>query len=612
MSKGFNLGEYLKDGRATARVAPTEGNGGVSELNTGREELRYLPLDQIDPDPANFYSLEGLDELAASIELIGLQQPLRVRPNGERWTVVSGHRRRAACMMIRDGGNQMFDGGVPCLVDYGEASDAMRELRLIFANSATRVMSSAEQSKQAERVTELLYQLKEQGVEFPGRMRDHVAEACHISTSKLARLNAIRNNLDSGLLPYYERGEMNEDAAYTLSRFPPNLQEAVARELAGGKRKKLPSASVLKEVLDKLDSLLKPLPCSAHAGAPECHHAEGRVLRSVFTQYSWDICPEGQCCMTCYKGKQGCSGACREAKDRFKLEKDAADEKETERKAAEAAKLDRRRASVEKRCQELLPLIEAAGLRDETKLYDGYLAATAGQVREWAETGAGDKTFYSLECVEPSRVEDLRQMAKRLKTTSAALLGEKTDDGKKESQKPANFTAKPWPKKYNLVEMWEREMWQRVKARREALGLSIEEVYDTYGEQNVRQFEKYENGEPCEWDPITELSLTDTERFAFADKLQCSFDYLYSRSDVPETAEQILNNLPQAELCEAGPHWGEGDPPQEGRYFARIDMGDERVHEAVGEFRGGSWSVFGGPLHESMKVVGWWPLPERE
>ena len=163
MSKGFNLGEYLKNSGPMRASAPTEENGGVSELNTGREELRYLPLDQIDPDPANFYSLEGLDELAASIELIGLQQPLRVRPTssvgsadsfpkGEakamRYIVVSGHRRRAACMMIRDGGNPMFEQGVPCLVDYGEASDAMRELRLIFANSATRVMSSAEQSKQ--------------------------------------------------------------------------------------------------------------------------------------------------------------------------------------------------------------------------------------------------------------------------------------------------------------------------------------------------------------------------------------------------------------------------------------------------------------------------------
>ena len=229
MSKGFNLGEYLKGSgpmRAASQEcrtlparqdAPTE-DGGVSELNTGREELRYLPLDQIDPDPANFYSLEGLDELAANIELIGLQQPLRVRPNGERWTVVSGHRRRAACLLIRDGGNPMFDQGVPCLVDYGEASDAMRELRLIFANSATRVMSSAEQSKQAERVTELLYQLKEQGVEFPGRMRDHVAEACRMSSAKLARLHAIRERLVPELLAEFDAGRINESVAYRISQ----------------------------------------------------------------------------------------------------------------------------------------------------------------------------------------------------------------------------------------------------------------------------------------------------------------------------------------------------------------------------------------------------------
>ena len=148
------------------------------ELN----ELR-IQLDQIDPDPNNFYSLEGLDDLAANIELIGLQQPLRVRPGSEpgRYTIVSGHRRRAAIMMIRDGGSGQFDGGVPCIVDRGEASKALQELRLIYANSATRVMSAAEISKQAERVTQLLYELKEQGVEFPGRMRDHVAEACQVS-----------------------------------------------------------------------------------------------------------------------------------------------------------------------------------------------------------------------------------------------------------------------------------------------------------------------------------------------------------------------------------------------------------------------------------------------
>ena len=51
----------------------------VSNLNTGREQIEYIDLDKIDQDPNNFYSLDGLDDLAANIQLCGLQQPIRVR-----------------------------------------------------------------------------------------------------------------------------------------------------------------------------------------------------------------------------------------------------------------------------------------------------------------------------------------------------------------------------------------------------------------------------------------------------------------------------------------------------------------------------------------------------
>lgn len=212
MAKKFNLGDYLKDEN-------------VSRLDT--EQIVYLDLDRIDPDPANFYSLDGLDELAGNIELIGLQQPLRVRPEGERFVIVSGHRRRAACMLIRDGGSDQFTRGVPCIVDYGEASPAMRELRLIYANSSTRVLTSAELSKQAERVTELLYELKSQGVAFPGRMREHVAAACRVSESKLARLAAIRKNLIDSFRLAFDTGRLNEGNAYRLSQ----ESQAVQREI---------------------------------------------------------------------------------------------------------------------------------------------------------------------------------------------------------------------------------------------------------------------------------------------------------------------------------------------------------------------------------------------
>lgn len=215
-SKRFNLGDYNLPGLS------------VSAPET--EQIVLLPLDLIDPDPNNFYSLEGIDELAANIETVGLLDPLRVRPVGERYTLVSGHRRRAACMLIRDGGSEMFKNGVPSIVERGEASDALRELRLLSANSATRIMSDAELSKQAERMTAVLYQLKQEGYKFSGKMRTIVAQACQVSESKLARLHAIRANLCEPMLGMFDKGRLNESVAYRISQETPETQERIWKD----------------------------------------------------------------------------------------------------------------------------------------------------------------------------------------------------------------------------------------------------------------------------------------------------------------------------------------------------------------------------------------------
>ena len=117
--------------------------------NDGREQIEYIDLEKIDPDPRNFYELSGLEELAANIELLGLQQPLRVRDNpeaGGHVIVVSGHRRRAALAMLADEGKTEFQS-VPCIREQQAGSDALQELRLIYDNSDTRRMTSAEISK---------------------------------------------------------------------------------------------------------------------------------------------------------------------------------------------------------------------------------------------------------------------------------------------------------------------------------------------------------------------------------------------------------------------------------------------------------------------------------
>ena len=262
MAKKFNLGDYLK----------TED---VSKINTNAEQIVLIDLDRIDPDPANFYSLEGIDELAGNIELIGLQQPLRVRPEGERFTVISGHRRRAACMLIRDGGSEQFAQGVPCIVEYDEATPAMRELRLIYANSSTRVMSSAEISKQAERVQELLYELKKQGVEFPGRMREHVAAACQVSESKLARLAAIRKNLRDSYRLLFDAQRLPEGLAYRISQETTEVQKDLFERLG---------TAVCSLTGEKLDTVIEQVKKSATPQSADADSSpgQGSLYRSSF------------------------------------------------------------------------------------------------------------------------------------------------------------------------------------------------------------------------------------------------------------------------------------------------------------------------------------------
>ena len=415
---------------------------GVSDPDTGMEQISYLPVDKLDPDENNFYSLEGIDWLADNIATIGLQQPIRVRPGSEagRYTIVSGHRRLAAIQILldsEDGSGDSFRNGVPCIVETGKASAALQELRLIFANASTRIMGPAEISRQAERVEALLYQLKEEGMDFPGRMRDHVAEACQVSKTKIARLHAIRANLDPVFLKYFDSGELAEETAYQLQRLPKEIQAAAGEQLASGKRK-IPTSEVVTEVNRRYEKLMAPLPCRSHAGRPDCHHKAGKIVRSLFQRYSWDVCDGDRCCRDCYKAGS-CSGACRECKDRRALDKTIEAEK--------AAKAEEDRAAQQKvyqqlrksKAKRLLPLIEAAGLDDGEELPGNSSwnpGTKVGDLKAAAAGEFGDRYFYDADIL-PNGTKAVAQWADKLRCSVDFLLG-RTDDPWPVSKKDAS------------------------------------------------------------------------------------------------------------------------------------------------------------------------------
>ena len=136
---------------------------GVSNLDTERKQIEYIPLNLIDGDPNNFYQLSGIEDLAANIATCTLQQPLLIRGKEDgRYVIVSGHRRRAALELLTKDDPERWQE-VPCIVERDAVSPALQQLRLIYANANTRTMTGAELDEQAAQVEKLLYQLKEEG-----------------------------------------------------------------------------------------------------------------------------------------------------------------------------------------------------------------------------------------------------------------------------------------------------------------------------------------------------------------------------------------------------------------------------------------------------------------
>lgn len=316
----FDLGAMLAD---------------VSKSDT-REQIEYIPLENLESDPNNFYQLSGVEDLASNIALCGVQQPIRVRPgqNGH-YIIVSGHRRRAALESLANEDPQRWKE-VPCIVERDSVSPALQQLRLIYANANTRTMTSAEVSQQAEQVEKLLYKLQEEGFDFPGRMRDHVAQAVQVSTSKLARLKVIRENLAEEWRPAFQDDKLKESTAYELAKMPLEWQR-----IFWGANKKDFRHFYAEDVKMKsaVFQCISEMECSKSHGLCE---NRANMIRKIAGAEAYST-PCTGCCLECVYLKT-CGAACKYAygkKQKLKAQAKA------EKQAEEAEKEKKNRPVIE-------------------------------------------------------------------------------------------------------------------------------------------------------------------------------------------------------------------------------------------------------------------------
>ena len=134
MAKKFNLAELMGEA--------------VSKSDTGEMRVEQLPLVEIEENENNSYAQNDIDELAESIKVIGLQQPLVVRRKAEGgYLLLAGHRRRNALALLDR-------KTAPCIVLDADLDPSIQTLILHWTNTMARGGGglTAEYTGQAARI----------------------------------------------------------------------------------------------------------------------------------------------------------------------------------------------------------------------------------------------------------------------------------------------------------------------------------------------------------------------------------------------------------------------------------------------------------------------------
>ena len=107
--------------------------GDIARKPDGRKRIQYIPLRLIDTNPKNSYSTDGIESLAANIQMFGLMEPLIVKTTESgRYMLISGHRRRLALRMNAEAAEnypESMHEPVACIVEdaLGKGGDCAVE-----------------------------------------------------------------------------------------------------------------------------------------------------------------------------------------------------------------------------------------------------------------------------------------------------------------------------------------------------------------------------------------------------------------------------------------------------------------------------------------------------
>lgn len=214
----------------------------AEEKPQGRFRTKDISISDIYANEKNFYGTRDIESLAADIQAVGLLENLTVvyaPKDGRNYKLVGGERRwRALNLLVEQGYNEF--GVATCQIRSAD-DDAEEVIEIIMCNRQ-RVKTAWEQLEEERQLKESLTAIKKRGgtvrgVDLQsGRLRDNIAKILECSSTKVAQMEAIINNLIPEFMDALKAQEINFSAAYVISGMTPEQQqEALKRcQAAGG------------------------------------------------------------------------------------------------------------------------------------------------------------------------------------------------------------------------------------------------------------------------------------------------------------------------------------------------------------------------------------------
>jgi len=179
-------------------------------------EITYIPRDEIYKNPKNEYSISDIENLADLIYVMGLREPLGVKPEGSGYKLIEGERRLTAIdKLIADG---KWEGDIPCIIREKELkvnldilSDEEKEiLEIAGTNAGQRKYSEADYLFEVEKLEPIYKKLKASGIgEFTyesdtgekitqsltgKKSRELLAERLNVSPAQVGKISKVANS----------------------------------------------------------------------------------------------------------------------------------------------------------------------------------------------------------------------------------------------------------------------------------------------------------------------------------------------------------------------------------------------------------------------------------